>query len=142
MMLLAVMTLQMTGCGYLMYPERRGQRGGRIDVGIAILDGVGLVFFLVPGIIAYAVDFSSGTIYVPGTNHASLDAKDLKTVSFDPAHYTRQGLEKLILSSTGVAIKMDQAGTEATRMVSFTDMKQHFALYADGKVSRFASLTQ
>src|SRR3954471_4201465 len=108
MTLLAVMTLQMTGCGYLMYPERRGQKGGRIDVGIALLDGVGLVFFLVPGIIAYAIDFSSGTIYVPGTNHASVDGRELKTVAFDPAHYTQKGLEKLIQANTGVAVKMNQ----------------------------------
>lgn len=139
-MILTVLTLQMTGCGYLMYPERRGQKGGRIDVGVAILDGIGLVFFLIPGIIAYAVDFSSGTIYVPGTNHAELDGNDLKTVHFDPKHYTKQGLEMLILANTGVSVKMDKAGTEAYKMASLTDMKQHFAQFAGAMVQPMASL--
>jgi hypothetical protein len=61
------LVVQLTGCGWLIYPERRGQTSGRIDVGVAILDGVGLLCFLVPGVIAYAVDFATGTIYLPGT---------------------------------------------------------------------------
>ncbi len=48
-----------------MHPERKGQTSGRIDAGVAVLNGVGLLFFLIPGVIAYAVDFSNGTIYLP-----------------------------------------------------------------------------
>ena len=48
----AVLTLQLVGCGTLMYPERRGQREGRIDAGVAILDGLGLLFGIIPGVIA------------------------------------------------------------------------------------------
>lgn len=36
-----------TGCGMLLHPERQGQTGGRIDPAVAILDGIGLLFFLV-----------------------------------------------------------------------------------------------
>ena len=57
----------LSGCGTLLYPERRGQRGGRIDPAVAILDGVGCLLFLIPGLIAFAVDFHQGTIYLPGT---------------------------------------------------------------------------
>jgi hypothetical protein len=81
-----VLIAQLIGCGTLMYPERRGQRGGRIDAGVAILDGIGLLFFIIPGLIAYAIDFSTGTIYLPGTT-GSLDIKDIKQVKFDPKHY-------------------------------------------------------
>lgn len=34
-----------------------------IDPGIAVLDGLGLLLFIVPGVIAFAVDFTTGTIY-------------------------------------------------------------------------------
>ena len=61
----AVFTMQLMGCGTLMYPERRGQRGGSMDAGVAILDGIGLLFGIIPGVIAFAVDFSNGTIYLP-----------------------------------------------------------------------------
>lgn len=62
---LSAVTLQFTACGTLMYPERRGQRSGEIDIKVAVLDGIGLLFFIIPGVIAYAVDFSTGAIYLP-----------------------------------------------------------------------------
>ena len=77
-LVLAVLVVQLAGCGTLMYPERKVQRGGRIDVGIVVLDGIGLLFFLVPGIIAYVVDFSNGTIYLPNTAQGSPVLQDIK----------------------------------------------------------------
>jgi hypothetical protein len=53
------------GCGTIFYPERRGQPAGRLDWMIVALDGVGLLFFFVPGVIAFAVDFMTGAIYLP-----------------------------------------------------------------------------
>lgn len=54
-----------TGCGTVLHPERRGQPAGNIDWGIVALDAVGLFFFFVPGVIAFAVDFATGAIYLP-----------------------------------------------------------------------------
>ena len=76
----AVLAVQLIGCGTILYPERTGQRSGHVDVGVALLDGIGLFFFLIPGIIAYAVDFSNGTIYLPGTSMSSIDMKNIKQV--------------------------------------------------------------
>jgi hypothetical protein len=45
----------LASCGTVLYPERRGQPAGRLDVGVIALDGLGLLLFLVPGVIAYAV---------------------------------------------------------------------------------------
>lgn len=56
---------QLTACGTILYPERRDQDPGRVDADIVILDAVGLLFFLVPGVIAFAVDFATGAIYLP-----------------------------------------------------------------------------
>jgi hypothetical protein len=53
------------GCGTILYPERRGQPAGRLDWGVVALDGVGLLLFFVPGVIAFAVDFATGSIYLP-----------------------------------------------------------------------------
>ncbi len=64
--LLAVLLFQLTGCGTLLYPERRGQPpGGRFDSDVVLLDAVGLLFFVVPGVIAFAVDILTGAIYLP-----------------------------------------------------------------------------
>ncbi len=77
-LVLAVLIAQLAGCGTIMYPERKGQKGGRIDVGIAALDGIALLVFIVPGIIAYVVDFSNGTIYLPDTAQGSPVLQDIK----------------------------------------------------------------
>jgi hypothetical protein len=53
------------GCGTLLYPERRGQPAGKFDADIVILDAVGLLFFFVPGVVAFAVDLATGAIYLP-----------------------------------------------------------------------------
>ncbi|MDH3808256.1 MAG: hypothetical protein OES29_06465, partial [Desulfuromonadales bacterium] len=71
LMVASTLVLQLAACGTILYPERKGQVSGKIDVGVAVLDGIGLLFFIIPGVIAYAVDFSNGTIYLPGT--ASVD---------------------------------------------------------------------
>lgn len=54
-----------TSCGTILYPERRDQKHGNIDPGVVVLDAVGLLFFLIPGVIAFAVDFTTGAIYLP-----------------------------------------------------------------------------
>jgi hypothetical protein len=49
-----------------MHNERCGRpHGGRIDWGVAALDGLGLLLFFIPGVIAFVVDFSTGAIYLP-----------------------------------------------------------------------------
>ena len=70
-LLLAVMSL--TACGYFIHPERRGQTGGSLDPAIVLLDAAGLLFFLVPGVIAFAVDIASGAIYLPKGGKSVID---------------------------------------------------------------------
>ena len=61
----AALVAQCLGCGSIMYPDRRGYHGGPLDPGVVLLDGLGLLFFIVPGVIAFAVDISDGAIYLP-----------------------------------------------------------------------------
>ncbi|QQL45811.1 hypothetical protein [Sulfuriroseicoccus oceanibius] len=53
----------LSSCGTLIYPERRGRTGGRIDPEVVIMDGLLCVLFVLPGVIAFAVDFATGAIY-------------------------------------------------------------------------------
>lgn len=57
--------LNTAACGYLIYPERVGHRGQQVDGTVVALDAVGLLFFILPGVIAFAVDLSTGCIYMP-----------------------------------------------------------------------------
>lgn len=123
----AVLIIQLAGCGTLMYPERRGQKGGRIDAGVAVMDGLCLLLFIIPGIIAYAVDFSNGTIYLPGTARGSLDQKDIKQVKFAPKHYTNATIEKIIKEETGYVVNLDQDNVKISRLKSVDEMMDRFA---------------
>lgn len=68
---LVVAAYSTTGCGTVLHPERRHRsHSGQIDWKIAAMNGLGLVLFFVPGVIAFAVDFYTGAIYLPA-GHAS-----------------------------------------------------------------------
>jgi hypothetical protein len=76
--LCALLLVQLVGCGTLIYPERRGQTSGEIDPTVAILDGIGLLFFVVPGLVAFAIDFTTGAIYLPGGQKAKEKLNKMK----------------------------------------------------------------
>ncbi len=123
----AVLTVQLMGCGTIMYPERKGQKAGHIDAGVAILDGIGLLFFLIPGVIAFAVDFNNGTIYLPGTSRVSLDMKDIKQVKFDARHASAASIAGIIKEQTGFDIALDQPNIRISRLKSVDDLTAKFA---------------
>lgn len=72
-MVLTAAMLISSGCGYVLYPERQGAKSGRIDPVVAVLDALGLLFYVVPGVVAFAVDFTNGTIFVPPGGQSALD---------------------------------------------------------------------
>ncbi len=99
-----------TSCGTILYPERRGQAAGRIDAGVAVLDGIGLLFFLVPGVIAFAVDFATGAIYLPTekTEHP-LDLRtlhDTAVIRAGPKALTRVEIEAVVAGATGLPVDL------------------------------------
>lgn len=121
----AALILQTAGCGTLMHPERKGQRGGDIDVGVAILDGIGLLFFIIPGVIAYAVDFSNGTIYLPPAHRAAVDPGDLRQIQFDP-RASRAEIEAIIEEEIGYPRKLVRAGVQVIELASTEEMMARF----------------
>lgn len=99
--------LHLSACGTILYPERKGQVSGKIDPGIAALNGIGLLFFLVPGVIAFAVDFSNGTIYLPGT--AAVGHDDGMRVVQTEGPLTPNQLQAIVSAEVGVEVDLSQA---------------------------------
>jgi hypothetical protein len=65
--LVITVSLQAVSCGTLMHPNRVGQpRTGPIDPTVVVLDGLGVLLFVIPGLAAFVVDFATGAIYMPG----------------------------------------------------------------------------
>jgi hypothetical protein len=118
---------QLSACGYILHPERRGQTGGRIDVGIAVLDGIGLLFFLVPGIIAFAVDFSTGCIYLPGGYAAGPDADEIKVVHVNPAELNETTISRIIFRETGISTAIDLNKALVCKLNGSEDIPEKFA---------------
>ena len=61
-----IVLLPSPGCGTLMFSQRQHEpHSDRLDANILILDGIGLLFFVVPGLVAFGIDFYTGAIYLP-----------------------------------------------------------------------------
>ena len=99
---------QTVSCGYFMYPGRRGQTGGRVDAGVAVMDGLCLLLFIIPGVVAFAVDFSSGAIYIPGSL-AEQKNGETTVVMADPKDLNEAALEQIIHEQTGLTIELKNA---------------------------------
>ncbi len=114
---LCVLTLQSAACGLLLYPERRGQTSGRIDPGVAILDTAGLIVFIVPGLVAFGVDFVTGCIYLPGGARRA-DAGQPATLVLDPGKLDAAGIEEAVQAATGQAVDL---ADPAVQMIAVAD---------------------
>lgn len=102
--LIGALAVVQCGCGTLLHPERSGQAPGRLDPAIVILDGIGLLFYFIPGLVAFAVDFSNNTIYLPaGRAAATFDTEDARRVVRVDGPIDRATLERVIERETGVA---------------------------------------
>lgn len=91
--------LSTIGCGTVLHPERRGQPAGPLDWKIVVLDGIGLLLFFVPGVIAFAVDFNNGTIYLPPDHYGRTSDKKEKRlvgIKFPRRRMTVQELEEVV----------------------------------------------
>jgi hypothetical protein len=114
LMVTIVLIIQLAGCGTIIYPERRGQTGGRIDVGIVILDAVGLFFFIIPGLIAFGVDFTTGAIYMPSGRRKSVsaDVENMTVVRVNPNDLNEKTIEDIVKRYTGCSTNLCLSNAE------------------------------
>ena len=111
-------------CGTILYPERRGQPHGRLDLGVVALDGICLVLFLVPGIIAFAVDFATGAIYLPPepVYGGPMFSKAPHEIRVDPAELTTRKVEEIVREQTGKKINLEPGSYRAMPLESLDDL--------------------
>ena len=107
--------LQLAACGTIIHPERKGQGAGQLDPSIVLLDAIGLLFFLVPGVIAFAVDFNNGTIYLPNSS-ASINSNEVNFVAIE-GDITDEKIEKLVLKETEKTINLDGSEVQSIKKV-------------------------
>ena len=122
--LLVSMLLPIAGCGTIFWPERKGQPAGRLDPKVVALDAVGLLLFFIPGVIAFAVDFNNGTIYLPSDSHAnsppsSLGWDSVRTSSVTP---DADEIERIVHERTGKSIRLQPGHYHAQQLASLQEL--------------------
>ncbi len=82
------------------------------DIEVVLLDGIGLFFFIIPGVIAYAVDFNNGTIYLPHGKASSienLDIKNMTAINVGKESLTNEKIKTIVAKSVGHNVDNSQA---------------------------------
>jgi hypothetical protein len=113
----------LNSCGTILYPERRGQPAGRLDPAIVVLDGIGLLLFFVPGVVAFVVDFATGAIYLPSEysradpgREMDLRVVHVRVVHVDRADLTPHRLEEIVHEQTGKVVNLQPGAYRARRL--------------------------
>lgn len=97
---------QLAACGTLFYPDRRGQIDGRIDLAVAALNAIGLIFYLLPGLIAFGIDFATGAIYLPDNSYSMAPEKLQEAIGADGVVDLAK-LKAIIEAETGRSLPLD-----------------------------------
>ena len=97
---------QLSACGTVFYPDRRGQIDGKIDPAIAALNAIGLLFYVIPGLIAFGIDFATGAIYFPDENYSMAPEKLQEAIGADGQIDTLR-LKAIIEQETGRSLPLD-----------------------------------
>jgi hypothetical protein len=114
-----------SGCGSILYPERIGQpRCGPLDWKVVALDTIGLLFFFVPGVIAFVVDFVNGTIYLPAGQHGHVEKtfgrQEFVKIDVPPEELDRARIEQVVSRHVNKGVQLDD-GTYETRKLGHLD---------------------
>lgn len=105
--LIATLLTQLTACGTLFYPDRRGQIEGKIDPVVAALDAIGILFYVIPGLIAFGVDFATGAIYYPGGTTAHVAPEKLRQAVTPDGKVDNLKLQAILESELGQRLPLN-----------------------------------
>ncbi|MGE8362936.1 polyribonucleotide nucleotidyltransferase [Pseudomonas sp.] len=120
----ATLITQLTACGTIFFPDRRGQIEGKIDPVVAALNAIGILFYVIPGLIAFGVDFATGAIYLPGGETAQVDPQELKNVVDADGKVDPAKLKALIETQTGHTLPLDDP-----RLIQHSGSAEQLAAY-------------
>ena len=122
----------LSSCGTIIYPDRVGQeKRGNLDPLVIILDGVGLFFFIIPGVVAFAVDFATGAIYLPegkesgDKEHTIFD--DLSMHTHPGGKLNQRKIEQVIGRVSGIDVDLAR---DDVRVVQLDHLDQFWAAQA------------
>lgn len=122
--LVAALLTQMTACGSIFYPDRRGQIDGHLDPVIVALDAIGLLFYIIPGLIAFGVDFTTGAIYFPNGRTSQVDPAKLQPAIKTDGSVDNSKLQVILESELGRSLPLNDP-----RLIQHRGSVQQLAMY-------------
>ena len=120
----AALLTQLSACGSIFFPDRRGQIDGKIDPMIAVLDAVGLLFYVIPGLIALGVDFATGAIYFPPGKTAHIAPEKLREAVGSDGQVDNSKLQAILESELGGSFPLNDP-----RLIQHKGSVQQLAMY-------------
>ena len=120
----AALLTQLSACGSIFFPDRRGQIDGKIDPMIVVLDAVGLLFYVIPGLIAFGVDFATGAIYFPPGKTAHIAPEKLREAVGADGHVDNSKLQAILESELGGSFPLNDP-----RLIQHKGSVQQLAMY-------------
>ena len=121
-----------SGCGTLLYKERINRPHSRdIDWKIVALNGLGLLFFFVPGVIAFVIDFHTGAIYLPPEGYegqygqADAAPMQLRRVSLDRQQLNGAEIESRLGEHLGRPVYLDDPAVRVSPMNQIEEFQSH-----------------
>ncbi|WP_338522558.1 polyribonucleotide nucleotidyltransferase [Pseudomonas batumici] len=122
--LVATLLTQLSACGSIFFPDRRGQIEGRIDPLIAGLDAIGILFFVIPGLIAFGVDFTTGAIYLPPNKTAQIAPEKLREAITAEGQVDTLKLQAILKTELGQTLPLNDP-----RLIQQKGNLQQLAMY-------------
>ncbi|XWO14319.1 hypothetical protein HPDP_01039 [Candidatus Hepatincola sp. Pdp] len=93
--ILVLISIFLYSCGTILKPYQVNKpHSDKLDVTVVVLDALGLLLFIIPGVVSYTVDYLNGTLYLP-TGRISLNDK------------SDEGIQKALVSN-GYNVSLDQ----------------------------------
>jgi hypothetical protein len=122
--LVASLLTQVTACGSIFFPDRRGQIEGKLDPVVVALDAVGLLFYVIPGLIAFGIDFATGAIYLEPGKTAQIAPEKLQEAIGADGKVDNRKLQAILESELGGSFPLDDP-----RLIQHKGSVQQLALY-------------
>ena len=131
---LAIFTFSTVGCGYILYPGRRGNmaRGGNLDVAVLVMDLLWLIPGIVPGVVALIWDGVHGSWYLSAADRPILQKAHSRPIQmYAGREISLQGTK----ASDRLEIRLEDALGRSHVLTSSSDGRGNLALRIPGAVS-------
>ena len=106
----ALAITMLPSCARIMHPERTGNSNGEIDIGPLIVDCLLFIPGILPGVIALAIDFGTGAIFINSRSSRAQDVPREGALALRPQRVPEGStLHARIIDQDGTVLSEDAA---------------------------------